>query len=271
MKIKLVKIEKNNNISFAYADNFESIKKNTCVIVKSDKGLEFAKVVSSVFTLNEKKIIKELDKIERLVNDKDLAKNEKNINDSVKALNDAKKIAKQLDLDINVLNAYFTFDRSHLLFNFISDNRVDFRELAKKLAGIYKTRIELRQIGVRDKAKSVGGLGPCGRFLCCNLFLNDFESVSINMAKNQYISLKPDKINGIWGRWLCCLNYEDQQYSELKKDYPKINSKININGIEGKVISINVLNKKISIEKNDKTIVNIGIDEYESSKWFIRI
>ena len=96
---------------------------------------------------------------------------------------------------MNILSANFTLDRNQLAFNFIADDRVDFRELAKRLAGIYKTRIELRQIGVRDKAKEIGGLGPCGRFLCCNLFLNDFETVSINMAKNQYISLKPDKIN----------------------------------------------------------------------------
>ena len=152
-------------------------------------------------------------------------------------------------------------DRNQLLFNFIADGRVDFRELAKKLASIYKTRIELRQIGVRDKAKEIGGIGPCGRFLCCNTFLNDFNSVSINMAKNQYISLNPTKINGICGRLLCCLKYEDDQYTELKKDYPDIGSVIKNGNIKGKVVAHNLFKKSYNVETSDKNIIEVKLDD----------
>ena len=133
------------------------------------------------------------------------------------------------------------------------------------MASQYKTRIELRQVGVRDKAKEIGGIGPCGRILCCATFLNDFNSVSINMAKNQNISLNPTKINGICGRLLCCLKYEDDTYTELKKDYPSIGTRIKIGDVEGKVVSHNVLNKKITLEKNDKTQVEVEYNN-ESNK-----
>ena len=143
---------------------------------------------------------------------------------------------------------------------------MDFRELAKKLASIYKTRIELRQIGVRDKAKEIGGIGPCGRFLCCNTFLNDFNSVSINMAKNQYLSLNPTKINGICGRLLCCLKYEDEQYTEMKQKFPAIGTRIKIDGKEGKVISHNLLKNTFIVEQMDKTTIEIENKKYESNQ-----
>jgi len=155
-----------------------------------------------------------------------------------KALNDAKNFSKKLSLDMNFIDAYFYLDSSQLILYFLADNRVDFRELAKKLAQKYKTRIELRQIGVRDKAKKVGGLGPCGLFLCCNSFLNDFNSVSINMAKNQMLALNPSKINGMCGRLLCCLGYENDTYSELKKGLPKVGATIDTKMGAGKVVSV---------------------------------
>ena len=167
---------------------------------------------------------------------------------------------------MNFIGAYFTLDKNQLIYNFVADERIDFRELAKKLASIYKTRIELRQIGVRDKAKEIGGLGPCGRFLCCNSFLTDFNSVSINMAKNQYIALNPSKINGICGRLLCCLNYEDEQYSEMKKKYPDLGSYIKVNNLSGKVVSHNLFKKTFTIESSDKILTEIFVEEYESNK-----
>jgi cell fate regulator YaaT (PSP1 superfamily) len=165
---------------------------------------------------------------------------------------------------MNFIGAYFTLDKNQLIYNFVADERVDFRELAKRLAAIYKTRIELRQIGVRDKAKEIGGLGPCGRFLCCNSFLTEFDSVSINMAKNQYIALNPTKINGICGRLLCCLNYEDDQYTEMKKDFPDLGVHIKKGNISGKVVSHNLFKRTFTIECSDKTMVEIPIGEYES-------
>ena len=156
---------------------------------------------------------------------------------------------------MNIIDAYYYFDNSQLVFSFLSENRVDFRELAKKLASKYKTRIELRQIGVRDKAKKVGGLGPCGLFLCCNTFLNDFSSVSINMAKNQMLALNPSKINGMCGRLLCCLGYENDTYTALKKDLPKIGLVTDTPLGMGKVVSVDVFKKKYSVDLKEKGIV----------------
>ena len=158
------------------------------------------------------------------------------------------------------------FDRKKLIFKFIADERVDFRELAKKLAAKYKTRIELRQIGVRDKAKEIGGLGPCGRPLCCTEFLSNFDSVSINMAKNQGIALNPSKINGSCGRLLCCLGYEDEMYQELKKDFPKIGEFVEKDGVKGRVSELNVLNGYYKIKTDNDEQIEIMVDSNGSNK-----
>ena len=182
-----------------------------------------------------------------------------------KALEIAKKYSKELELNMSFVDCCYTFDRNQLIFFFFSDNRVDFRELAKKLAQKYKTRIELRQIGVRDKAKKVGGLGPCGLFLCCHTFLTDFNSVSINMAKNQFLALNPSKINGICGRLLCCLGYENDLYTELKKGYPKIGSMIEtVNGV-GKVSSIDVFKGTFQVDLKDRGLIELKKEDYHGS------
>ena len=143
---------------------------------------------------------------------------------------------------------------------------MDFRDLAKKIAQKYKTRIELRQIGVRDKAKKIGGLGPCGLFLCCNSFLTDFNSVSINMAKNQFLALNPSKINGVCGRLLCCLDYENETYTRLKKDMPKMGSIVETpNGI-GKVVSIDVFRRKYGVDLKEKGIIEFEMEEQKNGK-----
>ena len=190
-----------------------------------------------------------------------MAKESKNKDTAFKALTEAKKLCASLDLDMNFVDAYYYFDNSQLLFSFLSDNRVDFRELAKKLAAKYKTRIELRQVGVRDKAKKIGGLGPCGLFLCCNSFLTDFNSVSINMAKNQMLALNPSKINGICGRLLCCLGYENDTYTELKKDLPKIGLVADTPLGMGKVVALDVFKKTYSVDLKDKGIVEFSKEE----------
>lgn len=145
------------------------------------------------------------------------------------------------------LDAYFTFDRKQLVFQFLADNRVDFRELAKSLAAIYKTRIELRQVGVRDKAKEISGIGQCGRKLCCSSFLNDLDSVGIAQVKNQNLSLNPSKINGLCGRLLCCLKYEDDLYTEFRKDLPEVGDKIKHDKEDATVISVDIPNRKYTI------------------------
>ena len=161
---------------------------------------------------------------------------------------------------MKLYEASYTFDRKKLVFKFVADERVDFRELAKLLAAKYKTRIELRQIGVRDKAKEIGGIGPCGRILCCSSFLTNFESVSINMAKNQGIALNPTKINGVCGRLLCCLNYENEQYMEVRKNIPDVGKKVKINGKEGKVISSEPLAGKYKVFV-DNEIVQVDVND----------
>ncbi len=156
---------------------------------------------------------------------------------------------------MNFVDSYLNLDGSQIFLSFMSEDRVDFRDLVKKLAQKYKMRIELRQIGVRDKAKKVGGLGPCGLFLCCNSFLTDFNSVSINMAKNQMLALNPTKINGICGRLLCCLGYENDNYTELKKSLPKLGLVMDTPEGMGKVVDIDVFGNTYSVDLGDKGIV----------------
>lgn len=227
------------------------------VIVETEKGLQLAKVVTEILDINDIKMIAPLKEISRIATKNDISTYENNKNDAEKTLIEARKIANELKLEMSFINANYTLDKKKLLFNFIADERVDFRELAKRIASIYKTRIELRQVGIRDKSKEIGGIGPCGRVLCCTSFLNDFNSVSINMAKNQNLSLNPTKINGLCGRLLCCLNYENKTYTDLKKNLPKIGSKIKVNKVEGKVVNINIFNNKVLLETEDRKLVEV--------------
>ena len=162
------------------------------------------------------------------------------------------------------MDSSFTFNKEQLMFHFLADSRIDFRDLAKELAGIFKTRIELRQIGVRDKAKEIGGIGPCGRILCCTSYLTNFDTVSINMAKNQNLSLNPSKINGSCGRLLCCLTYENEVYEEYRKDLPNLGEKVKYEEKEGKVVELDILNKKYTIKTSDEEY--IVVDKNESIK-----
>ena len=173
-------------------------------------------------------------------------------------------IAKKMKLDMKFLDADFTFDKTQLIFHFIAENRIDFRELAKSLASIYKVRIELRQVGVRDKAKEISGIGQCGRKLCCSNFLKDLDSVGIAQVKNQSISLNPSKINGQCGRLLCCLKYEDENYSFYRKDMPEVGQKVKIGDENGIVISIDILNRKYTVntESNNKIVVEVPLKKY---------
>ena len=161
---------------------------------------------------------------------------------------------------MNFIDASFTFDRKQLLFNFYADERVDFRELARKLASIYHTRIELRQVGARDKASNVGGVGICGRELCCASFLNHLDSVSMNMAKNQNLALNPSKINGCCGRLLCCLAYEDEQYQQNSQGMPSVGETKETSYGTGTVISIDILNRRYKVVVNDE-VKEIYLDE----------
>jgi len=235
-----------------------NIKMYDRVIVVTERGEQFGYVEKDFKEIEEKNLISPLKSVIRIATARDIKQQEKNEKDNMNALIKAKEIVEELELPMILLDANYTFDRKQLLFNFIADERIDFRELAKKLAAIYKTRIELRQIGIRDKAREVGGIGPCGRFLCCNSFLTDLNSVTINMAKNQNLALNPTKINGVCGRLLCCLSYEDEIYTDLKKNLPSIGEIYKHNGKNYKVIDVDVISKKITIENDDtKEVINL--------------
>ena len=236
--------------------NFKSAVKcpiNVTVITKTEKGEQFGKVVSQIDSSTIKNV-DELKEIIRISNKNDYEQYLKNLKDSEKALRDCREIVKELNLDMKIINASFTFDRKQLIFNFLADERIDFRELAKKLASIYRTRIELRQIGVRDKAREIGGVGPCGQKICCANFLNHIDSVSMNMAKNQGIALNPTKINGLCGRLLCCLTYEDSEYQNCSIGLPDLGEYVETPSGKGQVVSRDILNRSYKVMIDNERI-----------------
>ncbi len=231
-----------------YYFNGENLKipNRVTVVVETEKGLQFGRVVRKVSS-KEVSDIDELKKVIRISTKKDYEQYLKNLKDADEALRIAKKENERLGLGMNFLEASFTFDRKQLLFNFYADQRVDFRELAKILAGIYKTRIELRQIGARDKASEIGGIGVCGRKLCCASCLKKPESITMQMAKNQNLALNPSKINGACGRLLCCLAYEDEAYICCSDGMPNVGDKIDTDKGNGNVVSIDILNRSYKV------------------------
>jgi cell fate regulator YaaT (PSP1 superfamily) len=192
-----------------------------------------------------------------------------------KALAETKKVVLEQKLDMKVVAAEYSFDTTKLIISFVAEDRVDFRDLVKTLAAMFKTRIELRQIGVRDEAKLVGGYGPCGRGLCCANHLCSFEKVSIKMAKNQGLSLNPQSISGACGRYMCCLGYEDEQYSQVLAKMPKLNSKVKTPDGVGVVVFNNVLKEQVSVKfikddgsftTNDYALTEIKFGKEEDDK-----
>lgn len=242
--------------------NFKSKFKcpvNVTVITETEKGEQFGKVVTFIKE-NNLKNIDELKDIIRISTKNDYEQHLKNLRDAEKALKECREIVKELNLDMKMINATYTFDRKQLIFNFLADERIDFRELAKRLASIYRTRIELRQIGARDKAREIGGVGSCGEKICCTKFLNHIESVSMNMAKNQGIALNPSKINGLCGRLLCCLTYEDEEYLACNKGMPEIGEFVETEKGKGQVISKDILNRTYKVlVNNEKIDISLGV------------
>lgn len=240
---------KDNGKVYNFLSNDININKNDYVIVETEKGQQLGKVVSLFEHFGKGNKLKNVIRVASKV---DYDKHLKNLSDSKNALLETRKEIEKLGLKMQVVDCSYTFDRKQLIFNFISDERVDFRELVKILASKFKTRIELHQIGVRDKSKEIGGIGHCGRVLCCSDFLNFMETISINMAKNQNIALNPNKINGACGRLLCCLAYEDDIYTKCRSEIPNVGDVIKIDGVNGKVISIDILNQKYKVNLNNE-------------------
>lgn len=258
----VIKVKINNQKVFFSPNNLK-ISKDDYVIVEYENNLWFGICVDKIKRVSKKETLFPLPKIIRKATHVDIQKNEENGRLEKEAIKEAKRLAIKLKLNMNFISASYTFDKKQLYFIYIAEERVDFRELAKKLAQKYKTRIELRQIGVRDKAKTIGGLGPCGLFLCCNSFLTDFNSVSINMAKNQFLALNPSKINGVCGRLLCCLNYEDDTYKELKKNLPKVGSYVKTKELSGKIVGLDVFKGTCKVEVEKNNIIEMKCEDFD--------
>ena len=232
------------------------LKKGDYVVVETSFGLELAKVIkepkkeseSAVFSTNQ---------IVRVATKEDIKYAQLNKTSAFEAGEIFSENVKKLNLNMKLVNAVYSLDKSKILFTYVSEERVDFRELLKELSNILKCRIELKQIGPRDRSKLVGGIGICGLPLCCKAFLNEFEGISINMAKNQFLALNIQKISGQCGKLLCCLRYEDEEYSELKKTAPKYGFKFRYEDKDYKVSGVNLLSKTVKIESLDKEVIKI--------------
>lgn len=238
------------------------IDKGTLVVVETARGLECGEVVVGPKQVQEDEIVQPLKNVIREVTEEDLVQLETNTKEAARAHEIALEKIAEHGLPMKLIDTEYTFDTSKLIFYFTADGRVDFRELVKDLAAIFKTRIELRQIGVRDEAKMIGGLGSCGRALCCASFLGDFEPVSIKMAKEQNLSLNPTKISGICGRLMCCLKYESETYKEAKEELPNIGSTVLTEYGEAEVEDVNLLQGLVTVKVEDENYT-LDADEVE--------
>lgn len=237
-----------------FLSNYE-IKQGELVVAESPRGIEIGRVTTIP---KEYKIIEgeeiPFSYIIRLATDEDIKIHEKNQVDCLQAMKIVQSQANSLSLGMNVTGADYTLDRTKLTISYLSDDRVDFRELLKVLASLYHCRIELRQIGPRDKAKMIGGIGICGLPLCCSTFLNEFDGISITMAKNQMLALNIPKLSGHCGKLICCLKYEDDVYTLEKKDLPKVGVRVNYNDQIYRIGSINIITKVVRLESQDNVI-----------------
>ena len=225
---------------------------NDYVIVETVRGQEIGKVCVSTLEYDEKKIKGECKPVIRKATEADLERKEQNKEKAKKAILVCQDCIRNLDLDMHLISCEYTLDCAKVIFTYISDERVDFRQLLKDLAHQLHCRIELRQVGPRNKAKMVGGIGNCGMECCCSRFLSDFDTVSINMAKNQMLALNISKLSGQCGKLMCCLRYENDQYTELKKGLPKINSHVTYEGNNYRISSMNLLQKQAKIENKEE-------------------
>ena len=243
------------------------IKRGDNVIVETARGIEFGKVMGGVTEVEDDKVIQPLKPVIRIANQRDIEQEAANKEKEKEAFKICLEKIRKHELEMKLIDAEYTFDNNKVLFYFTADGRIDFRELVKDLAGVFKTRIELRQIGVRDETKIVGGIGICGRPLCCHSYLSDFIPVSIKMAKEQNLSLNPTKISGVCGRLMCCLKNEEETYEELNRRLPGIGDYVTTeDGLKGEVQSVNVLRQlvKVIVEAGDeKEIKEYPVDKLQ--------
>lgn len=236
------------------------------VIVETVRGIEIGIVEVPSKELKEESFAMKLKPVVRKATQEDLDRYEENKKKEKEAEDIFIKKSAKHNLEMNLVDTEYTFDRSKLIFYFTADGRIDFRELVKELAAIFRTRIELRQIGVRDEAKTMGGIGCCGRPLCCSTWLGDLQSVSIKMAKDQNLSLNPTKISGICGRLFCCLNYEHQVYEGILREMPNVGSIVQTPDGKGKVLETKTILEEVKVQVENKKADTIEVKKYPLSE-----
>lgn len=264
-KVIGVRFKKAGKIYYFDPENF-NIKAGANVIVETIRGIEYGKAVIGLKDVADEEIVAPLKKVIRVATKEDTAKYEDNVAKEKEAFRICQEKINEHDLGMKLIDVEYTFDNNKVIFYFTADGRVDFRELVKDLASVFKTRIELRQIGVRDEAKMISGIGPCGKELCCATFLGDFEPVSIKMAKEQSLSLNPTKISGICGRLMCCLKYEQDVYEEVGARLPKIGAFVETAIGKGEVVESSVLYETVKVkmdcpDNNAKTIKEFSMHD----------
>ena len=243
---------------YYFSPGEEDIKTGQHVIVETARGVEYGHVVLGTHEVDDKKVVQPLKPVIRMATEADEETERKNKEKEKEACKICLEKIRKHELDMKLIDTEYTFDNNKVLFYFTADGRIDFRELVKDLASVFKTRIELRQIGVRDETKIVGGIGICGRPLCCASYLSEFIPVSIKMAKEQNLSLNPTKISGVCGRLMCCLKYEEETYEELNSKLPNVGDYVTTDdGLKGEVHSVSILRQVV------KVVVTVNGDEKE--------
>ena len=259
-----VKFSENGRTFFYDATGFLELKKNDKIIVEHSDSNEFAVVVKQPYETNDEKIIAGLEKIKRVANKKDMETKQLCLDKSKKAYKDVVDAINKFNLQMKLIEVRYSFDCSKIFINYIAESRVDFRELVKYLASIFKTRVELRQINQREEAKMFGGCGICGKELCCTKFLGDNSQVSIKMAKAQNLALNPAKINGVCGKLMCCLAYEAKEYQEVLDKMPALGEKVKTANCEGVVVYQDLINEKVTIKwvvDDEEKMQDVAINE----------
>lgn len=244
----------------------ETYKKNDKVIVETIRGTELGIASNSPLPMKEKDLVLPIKPVIKLASEKEIEIYNKQRKEADEAFITCKEKIRKHQLEMKLITCEYTFDKSKLIFYFTANGRIDFRELVKDLAVMFKTRIELRQIGVRDEARILGNIGPCGKELCCKTFINKFDSVSVKMARDQGLVINPTKISGVCGRLLCCINYEYSQYEEALKNFPAVNQSVKTEIGEGKVVSISPLNNFLYVDVKDKGISRFSIDDIKFNR-----
>lgn len=253
MQYKVVGVQfKKSGKKYFFDPGKLKLKKGDHVIVETIRGLEFGTVVSDPKLVDKEDVFLPLKKVIRIGTKQDIKQDIKNREDEKSTLHICKQLVRKNKLEMRLLGCEYMFDRTKLIFYFTAEGRVDFRQLVKDLAHTFRLRIELRQIGVRDAAKMIGGLGPCGRVLCCNSFLGEFSVVTIKMVKNQQLSLNPAKVSGLCGKLLCCLNYENDTYLGLINQMPSVGDDVRTELGEGRISSINMISETVVIKYADR-------------------